>query len=259
MSVEYAPRGLIGVLTPQANTTVEPEFGILWPAGIGMINARMISDAPGLDDRLIDYTNNLETSLRQFHNAPIDAVAFACTGASYLIGPERERELVDRLSQKMGVPFITSAHAVIASLGALGATRIGLVSPYPTALTDISVTYWEAVGLEVAAVAQVSGDGQSFHPIYSIAATGATDGLRQMADARLDAIVMLGTGMPTLEPILEAAGILETPTMSCMLCLAYASVEACDKAGSDDGTRLKSWIAGADWGPRLRARAWHPA
>ena len=26
MSVEYAPKGLIGLLTPQANTTVEPEM-----------------------------------------------------------------------------------------------------------------------------------------------------------------------------------------------------------------------------------------
>ena len=29
MKVEYAPKGLIGLLTPQANTTVEPEFSIL--------------------------------------------------------------------------------------------------------------------------------------------------------------------------------------------------------------------------------------
>jgi 16S rRNA (guanine966-N2)-methyltransferase len=28
-AVEYAPRGLLGVLTPQANTTVEPEFTAL--------------------------------------------------------------------------------------------------------------------------------------------------------------------------------------------------------------------------------------
>ena len=29
MSLEYASRGLVGMLTPQANTTVEPEFNLL--------------------------------------------------------------------------------------------------------------------------------------------------------------------------------------------------------------------------------------
>ena len=46
MSLEYAPRGLVGMLTPQANTTVEPEFNLLWPPGVAMINARLISDKP---------------------------------------------------------------------------------------------------------------------------------------------------------------------------------------------------------------------
>jgi len=44
MSLEYAPRGLVGMLTPQANTTAEPEFNILWPRGISMINGRLMSD-----------------------------------------------------------------------------------------------------------------------------------------------------------------------------------------------------------------------
>ena len=43
MSLEYASRGLVGMLTPQANTTVEPEFNILWPRGVAMINARLMS------------------------------------------------------------------------------------------------------------------------------------------------------------------------------------------------------------------------
>ena len=58
MSLEYAPRGLVGMLTPQANTTVEPEFNLLWPPGVAMINARLMSDKPSMSDRLVDYFDN---------------------------------------------------------------------------------------------------------------------------------------------------------------------------------------------------------
>src|SRR4029077_8832482 len=65
MSLEYAPRGLVGMLTPQANTTVEPEFNILWPPGVAMINARLMSDKGTISARLVDYFANYGAALRQ--------------------------------------------------------------------------------------------------------------------------------------------------------------------------------------------------
>ena len=53
-TLEYACEGLVGVLTPQANTTVEPEFNILWPAGVAMINARLTSPKQSMAERLAD-------------------------------------------------------------------------------------------------------------------------------------------------------------------------------------------------------------
>ena len=58
--VEYARKGLIGVLTPQANTTVEPEFAILMPPGYAFLNARMVSEKPTIEGRLGDYFGNME-------------------------------------------------------------------------------------------------------------------------------------------------------------------------------------------------------
>lgn len=81
MTLEYAPRGLIGVFTPQANTTVEPEMQVLLPPGFAAINARLTSPKDTIEDRLIDYYDTLEDSLTQFANAPIEAVAVGCTGA----------------------------------------------------------------------------------------------------------------------------------------------------------------------------------
>jgi maleate isomerase len=149
MSLEYAPRGLVGMLTPQANTTVEPEFNLLWPPGVAMINARLMSDKDTISARLVDYFANYRAALRQFANAPVSVAAAACTGASYLAGREREADLVQDLTAQHGYPFITAALAVIDALAVLKAQRIGLVSPYPDDLNRASVAYWQSHGLDV--------------------------------------------------------------------------------------------------------------
>ena len=70
MSLAYAPRGLIGVLTPQANTTVEPEFWIMLPPGVAAINARMVSPKEALEARLVDYLANLDAAIAQERVTP---------------------------------------------------------------------------------------------------------------------------------------------------------------------------------------------
>ena len=142
MSLEYAPRGLVGMLTPQANTTVEPEFNILWPRGVAMINARLMSGKASMTDRLVDYFDNYGASLKQFANAPVGVVAAACTGASYLAGRDREAEVTREIAERHKHPFITAALAVVDALTVLKAKRIGLVSPYPDDLNKASVAYW---------------------------------------------------------------------------------------------------------------------
>jgi hypothetical protein len=65
---------------------------------------------------------------------------------------------------------------------------------------------------------------------------------------------MLGTGMPTLEPILERPEVGGAPVLSCMLCLAWASIEAV-RGRRPDAIALHAFIRAEDWGPRLRARS----
>ena len=195
MSVEYGRRGLVGVLTPQANTTVEPEMAILLPPGVASINARMVSRAPDMQARLNEYFDRLGEWPAQFANAPVDVVAAACTGASYLVGAEREQALVQAVSARIGKPVVTSGLAVVAALRALEARRVALVSPYPRALTEVSVAYWGAFGIKAVQVVEVGAPDSAFHPIYAMPAAdarAALDGLEE-ADG-LDAVVMLGDG-----------------------------------------------------------------
>ena len=72
---EYASHGTIGALTPQANTTVEPEFAILWPPGYAILNARITSPSATLMQRMRDYWPGTDSYLDQFGIAPLSAVA----------------------------------------------------------------------------------------------------------------------------------------------------------------------------------------
>jgi maleate isomerase len=244
--VEYARKGLIGVLTPQANTTVEPEFAILMPPGYAFLNARMVSDKPTLNGRLIDYFDGIEHSIRQFADAPIGAFAFACTGSSYLQGIERERAVVEAVEAAHGIAFLTAGRAVADALRQFGASRIALVSPYPADLTQSSVAYWRAHGFAIETVVGIYDAASKGHPIYNLSASRAEAAVDAIDLAKVDAVVMLGTGMPTLGAILHRANGARVPILSCMSALAWRSLTVFDRS-LDNAEAARRYFAGDGW------------
>jgi maleate isomerase len=247
--IEYARKGLIGVLTPQANTTVEPELSILLPPGYAFLNARMVSEKPTMEGRLGDYFSTMESCLSQFANAPVGAFAFACTGASYLEGAERERAAVEAIEAAQGVRFLTAGRAVAEALHRIGARRVALVSPYPPALTKASVAYWEGHGQKIVAVATAFNAASDFHPIYSLPGSAARDAQAGIDIAGVDAVVLLGTGMPTLGPILAHARDSDVPILSCMSALAWQALAVFDPDLAEESA-MRRYFAGEGWRER---------
>ncbi len=252
MSVEYAAKGLIGVLTPQANTTVEPEYAIATPPGYAWINARMTSSFGTIEERLVDYFGNVHSFLPQFANAPIQSIAFACTGTSYLAGIEAEDRVLKEITTKTGLPAMSAATSVCKALNVLGAKKIGLVSPYAGSLDKACTPYWEARGFKVTSKRNAEWSGEHFHPIYSLNSDSAQACLDKMHGDDVDAIVMLGTGMPTLSPIVRTPYVGRAPVFSCMLAIIWASVAA---AGGyePDRQNLIDWIEARHWKDRMLA------
>ncbi len=255
MSLEYAPRGYIGMLIPQANTTVESESNILLPLGTGLLAGRLVSPRATIEERLVDYFDTLELAVQQFANIPLRALGFACTGSSYLAGVAREDEVLNRLAKRLGYHVTSSARAVVDALGALSAKRIALVSPYPDSLTQHSMAYWQARGLVIDAVQKVTSDeAVTGHPIYGLGSDAAIQALTKLrAKARFDAVVMLGTGLPTLRAIMAIPTLEGAPVISCTLALAWRCVCALDGAEPSAAT-LRQWVGGQDWRERYRQR-----
>lgn len=252
MSIEYAPLGLIGLLTPQANTTVEPEAWALLPSGYSLINARLVSQAASLNQRLLDYADQLETSMLQFANAPLSVLALACTGSSYLMGRDRERQWVDAWQQRLKIPVITAGRAVAAALQALDVRRLDLLSPYPNDLTQASMAYWVSHGFEIGSVQSVQSSDPGFHAIYTTSSESAKHAAQALRASDADAVLMLGTGMPSLKTLLMPREQAGPPWLSCMLALMWQSVCAIPRT-APTSSDLQTWLTARHWAHRARA------
>jgi len=249
---EYAPKGLFGLLTPQANTTAELEVQLLCPPGFASLTARLTSDRPTMEDRLIDYVARMDDTIARFANAPIKAVGFACTGASYLVDHEDERRNLDAITQRRGVPVVTAADAIADALHCLGTTRIGIVSPYGDALHDACIRHWTARGFEIGPVERLAGEEAAFHPIYSLSGNASDAAIGAIKDSDADAIVILGTGLATLGALLGQVDR-SIPVLTPNLALVWRILEAI-KDAEPTRASLDPWLDGTEWAPRYHAR-----
>ena len=116
-----------GVLIPSTNTTVEMECRLLPPIYQAHIGRLMTSrpgetfSSPREDD--LDYQSKL------LGTAKVELVILAQTSASVFVD-DYDEITTRRMSEGANAPAITSAQAIGRAVRALGARRIGLVSPY---------------------------------------------------------------------------------------------------------------------------------
>ena len=249
--LEYAQAGLVGVLTPQANATVEPEMSVLLSPDVGMIAGRFTCPAPDLKARLIAYFERLDEAIAQFADAPMDAIGVACTGASYLL---EEQPAPFRRPWDGPMPVVSAAAAIEAALRSLGARRIAMLSPYPQWLTDVCVAHWRKQGFEIPVLRLPAPVETGYHPIYAQRSRQATSALADIASLDVDAVLISGTGLPSLAalPRLNAAG--GPPVISSNLAVAWALDEILAGRGSAPAS-IASWLAAdAPWISRLAAR-----
>ena len=236
---------VVGITTPQANTTVEPEMQLLLSGTV--LTARLTSPISDSRDRLLDYFDRLPATLAQFDVAPVAAAGFACTGSCYLVGQEDEQRRLDLASQRLNYPVISSAQAIRAALAELGAKRIALLSPYPKWLSEAGQQYWRDAGFTLVSVAGLPADLLDTRGIYRLTTERVLEVCNTLDTKDADAVLMSGTGMPTLRAMQQLdIGI---PLLSSNLCLAWAL----DKAAGGVAA-FRPWLANdAGWRQRVTA------
>lgn len=235
---EYGQSGLFGVLTPQVNPTVEPELHILLPPRRSVLIARLMSRQAGLRERLEEYDARLDEFLDSFNPIVLNAIGIACTGMSYRLDAEVEASRLHALAARKGYPVITAAEAIRLALESLGVQRLALISPYPTWLTQQCLTYWQRRGFQVAATLQLPSDWGPDHRIYEISSRAVIAALAGFDAGEAQALLVAGTGIPSLRVILEVERARQMPVLSSNLCLAWALVATSTEPKAGPESRL---------------------
>jgi maleate isomerase len=249
---EYGP--VFGVLTPQANTTVEPEMQLLLAGTV--LTSRSTSASPDSRQRLLDYFGTIDGALAQFDIAPVRAAGFACTGSGYLVGQGAEEPRLAELSDARGYPVISATQAIRRALDCLGARRIALLSPYPGWLSAAAQTYWRAAGYTLTSVTGLPADLLDTRGIYRLNTQRVEQVLEGLDRSGCDAVLLSGTGMPTLRAIAALPSV--PPALSSNLCLAWALQAHVNPALGNRQGLLDFLGTGSAWRQRLATRQERP-
>jgi maleate isomerase len=251
VTLEYGQVGRIGIGTPQANPTVEAEFAILLPRACSLHVTRMTSPADSPGQRLKDYLGGLGTYLSAFDTLRPDVFGFACTGSSYLLGAEAERAIIESAAARFGYPIETAARAIIWGLERLAAKRIAAIVPYPEFVVDAARQYWSAAGIEVQHIERIATRNADTRGVYELRSGQVAAALRRLAVEGIDAVLVTGTGMPSLAALREP--LATVPVISSNTCLAARLLDLIGRpdwldSGSPD---IRGWQQRFDESRRL--------
>ena len=196
-----APRAKIAVVVPATNTTVQPEYELLRPAGVTNHVTRML-----LPPRPTDDMDTYRKALAGEEGKLFEALDLVLPCEPHVVAhghsihsfrgtvADTERE-VSRLEAYCERPFITPSLAVLRGLEAMGhPPRLGIVTPYWAPAGEVIAEFFRSAGYPAAELVNLEASGPtnvSKIPLERIHA--AFDAL---AEAGVDAFVHVGTALP---------------------------------------------------------------
>ena len=203
----------IGLMVPINNTTFAQEVLVWMPPGSRATTLR-IPRGKGMltTDTLPAYKAAALELAAQFKGSDVDVVAYGCTAAGFIFGPQGDAELAQELHQVTAKPVVTTARSMVLSLQAAGVNDIALVTPYLDAVNTQLKAFLADGGIRV----------RRFNSFFStdvdalgrITAEQVKEMVLQTNDDGCQAVFIACAQLPTATILEELREILGKPVLS---------------------------------------------
>ena len=221
---EYGRHGRVALIVPPSNPTVEPEMVQLLPESVALYTQRLPIGDGDLRERLLGYNDALPGCVASFGNLSIDVAYYACTGASYLVGATRDDALRESMMTLPNVgTALTAADSIVRFCRYFRIKRIAMISPYPEWLTTFASEFWANSGLQITGIAHVPlNAGES---VYDVTTAALLPVAQELSSLEPDALLLSGTGMPTLETARAVTESTDILTLSSSIAAAWSILQ----------------------------------
>lgn len=148
---------------------------------------------------------------------PLDVIAYGCTSASVVLGPEVVRDHIH--AGRPGLPVVTPATAALAAFERSSVRRIALLSPNLDEVGTEVATWFAAHGIEVVRQRHL---GIASDVDMAFLSPASIEGhAREVDHPRADALFVSCTGIRAMERLQTLEGALGKPCFSSNQCLLW--------------------------------------
>lgn len=144
----------LGVLTPSSNTALEPLTSALVATihGASAHFSRFKVTEIALSERALGQFDDSKilAAAELLADARVDVIGWSGTAAGWM-GFDTDRQLVERIEDRTGIPATTAVLALNELIGLRDVTRLGLVSPYTDDVQRRIIANYADIGVQVVA------------------------------------------------------------------------------------------------------------
>lgn len=203
-----AARARLGLIVLATDFTIEHEWRAIIAGlpGVALYHSRILNDTQITPETLRAMEPRIAAATDVIlPGAPLDVVAYGCTSASMAIGEERVFGHIR--SVRPDARCTTPVTAAFAAFRALGARRIGVLTPYRADVNRIVAAYIRDRGFAVPVFGSFNEENDAV--VGHIDAASIRNGIRTItAQAEVDAVFVSCTSVR----LAEAASAIEAET-----------------------------------------------